>query len=722
MRNETKLILLVCTALTAFSACNAIADTSGLSLAPETVWIRLVPGAPFDDNGARTAVLTLDFSKDIPALKDDLDAAGLAELFGFEYDYPEGTPDARKIKAVGLLKSAVPVYRLTVINVPEAEEGIVLVKINKSGISPATRLWSLDGTILPNPEDITGYSIALRDADGGAFGSSGYSFARVWQEISYPAPAALSVTVENTGTQPTGPLSVVLSGSNADRFVLSANALDSIAVGGTAEGAFTVQPKTGLGLALYTATLTVSGKRNFAKSFTVSFKVGPPEAQFAAAARYGGNASRFQAVAKDADGFTYAVGLQVGGGKFNYGGSADAQATQATQDENVVISAVLVQYDSSGTAQWARVVQAPQDSGYSIFYGVAVDELGGIYVVGQQNAGIYTYSNGVHKEAANSSGVIAKYDKTGAAQWVTFFCPEQSQGSADFFAVAVDATKVYAAGREFTGGSGSSPEGAVICAYNRDTGVLQWTRSVDKSSSDDEEFAMEFGVDYTGVAADGAGNAYAVGNQTGTGEFVYGSVTLQGSQDGSNGVIVKYDESGTVCWAQLGGGKRAFSSVTADGVGGIYVAGADDAHALVVKYNGAGVVQWAHPSIGAAYFLAASADGLGNVYAAGMQQLACDYDGASATGSSTTINAVVVQYSGDTGAALWAQSVSGASCLSQFYGVAANRHGISAVGWQDGDETFGYGNNVSAQGTYKRDETSDEHQNIFQNAVIVGYR
>jgi hypothetical protein len=158
MRNVTKAVLLVCTALTALAlaSCNAIADTSGLTLTPDTVWIRLVPSVAVEGK----ATLVLDFSKPVADLTKDTPVADLTTLFTFKNG--EGMSGAEAITATGITKDSDAVYRLTVVNVPDVEKGIVLVTINKQGIAPPTRAWSLDGEIVPDEPALTSApSIAL---------------------------------------------------------------------------------------------------------------------------------------------------------------------------------------------------------------------------------------------------------------------------------------------------------------------------------------------------------------------------------------------------------------------------------------------------------------------------------------------------------------------------------------------------------------------------------
>lgn len=87
------------------------------------------------------------------------------------------------------------------------------------------------------------------------------------------APAALSVTVTNNGTEATGALTVALSGSDASSFTLNKSSIADIAVSGS--DTFTVVPKTGLSAGTYTETVTVSGSNGIAASFDVSFTVNP---------------------------------------------------------------------------------------------------------------------------------------------------------------------------------------------------------------------------------------------------------------------------------------------------------------------------------------------------------------------------------------------------------------------------------------------------------------
>jgi len=87
----------------------------------------------------------------------------------------------------------------------------------------------------------------------------------------YRAPTSRTIRVTNTGNQPTGALTLSLSGTNAASFTLSRTSLTSIAVGGSAT--FTVVPRTGLAAGSYEASVTVRGANGITESFPVRFIV-----------------------------------------------------------------------------------------------------------------------------------------------------------------------------------------------------------------------------------------------------------------------------------------------------------------------------------------------------------------------------------------------------------------------------------------------------------------
>ncbi|MDR3301842.1 MAG: InlB B-repeat-containing protein [Spirochaetaceae bacterium] len=137
------------------SSCNALADTSGLNLTPETVWLHLVPGVPFEgDDGVWTAELVLDLSRAISGLNTDTTAAELYALFTISYDYSAEAPPFKPMVAASVIKYTEGYYKLTVGNIP-ASRGVATLTINRPGITPASRLWDLAGREIPDSETLT---------------------------------------------------------------------------------------------------------------------------------------------------------------------------------------------------------------------------------------------------------------------------------------------------------------------------------------------------------------------------------------------------------------------------------------------------------------------------------------------------------------------------------------------------------------------------------------
>jgi hypothetical protein len=87
--------------------------------------------------------------------------------------------------------------------------------------------------------------------------------------VGYGGLTPFEVTVTNTGNQPTGGLTLSLTGDD-DAFYVDLT-MASIAVDGT--GTFNVTPKNGLAVGEYTATVTVSGANGISKEFEISFTV-----------------------------------------------------------------------------------------------------------------------------------------------------------------------------------------------------------------------------------------------------------------------------------------------------------------------------------------------------------------------------------------------------------------------------------------------------------------
>lgn len=137
--------------------------------------------------------------------------------------------------------------------------GIHTATVTVTGGNGISQSFVISFEVMPTPE----FGIALNPAVSYAFPSL---------EVGYIAsPAALSVTVSNVGNQPTGDLTVELSGMHIYSFAINTSAISSINVSGSA--IFTVQPILGLPEDTHTATIIVSGDNGISASLNVSFEV-----------------------------------------------------------------------------------------------------------------------------------------------------------------------------------------------------------------------------------------------------------------------------------------------------------------------------------------------------------------------------------------------------------------------------------------------------------------
>jgi len=513
-----------------------------------------------------------------------------------------------------------------------------------------------------------------------------------------------------------------------------------------AEGEATITVKTSSGYTQYTATcvVTVTGS-------------GDISAQWAKTVSAGTNSSCFDAVARDQLGNVYAAGYQSGTGTFNYGNGVTAKGT--SNNYNVV----LVKYNASGTAQWAKTVSAGTDSSY--FNAVACDQSGNVYAAGYQvGTGTFNYGNGVtakgtnsttSSEANGSNVVLVKYDASGNAQWArTAAGTTGTSQPSQFKAVACDQSgNVYAAGyqhRTVTYGTGVSASGVsttnvVLVKYDA-SGNAQWAKTTS---------AGETSSRFTAVACDQSGNVYAAGYQYGSfNTLTYGTdVTSYGiNEAGGTVVLVKYDASGTAQWARSVNGPRnmgsAFTAVACDQSGNVYAGGYQDSgtdtftygtgvtakgayanhlglgsNVVLVKYDASGTAQWARTvSTGndASSLAAVACDQSGNVYAAGYQMGTGTFTygivgtGVSVTGTASRNNYVLVKYnaSGNTQwAKMFGRNDSGDSPVVR--AVTCDQSGnVYAAGYQSKIVTYTFGPGVSATGTYSGGD----------NALLVKYK
>lgn len=373
--------------------------------------------------------------------------------------------------------------------------------------------------------------------------------------------------------------------------------------------------------------------------------------------------SAFRSVATDSGGNIYAAGFQNNSSSFTYSGQL---VTGNCTGNNLVV----VKYDSTGTALWGRTVGSCGSAAQA--NGVAVDSGGNVYVAGYQ-VGTATYGYNFSQTATGTSTfnniVLVKYNSSGTTQWARSLAA--GSNNAQFNAVAVDSSaNVYCAGYQsgtsnYTYGSQSaiaSASGSNSVLVKYDTGgTALWALTVTTGTSPSQ---------YLGVFTDSSGNIYAVGYQTGTGMFTYGSQSITGASTGTNVTLVKYDSSGTVLAATTlaaGALNSRFNGVGVDSSGNIYAVGYQEGvgaytfgtvsatgaaagnNSILVKYNSSLVAQWVNTlAVGAsaAAFNALAFDSGNNIYAGGMQNGTgtYTYGSQSIAGPYTGSNIALIKY------------------------------------------------------------------------------
>jgi hypothetical protein len=442
----------------------------------------------------------------------------------------------------------------------------------------------------------------------------------------------------------------------------------------------------------------------------------------------GNNEDRGEDIAIDDFGNSYVTGFFSDSPDFDGDGQADVQSTG---DYDMFVA----KYDANGAFQW--VSTAGGSSGRDAGVGVAVDDAGFVYVTGYFNDSADFDGDG-QADVTSVGGTtdddvfVAKYDGTGALQWVrsggSSFSPESGEGIA-----VTNAGDVLVAG-SITGDADFSGDGQaditaqgagdIFVAKFDASGAFQWANG-------GGGFLIDEGL---GVDVDGAGFAYVTGSFTGSADLDGDGQTdvRAGGSFAINGFVAKYDPNGSLIWANATGGSMpAFgqdiavsgagtSTVTGSfqgdadfsGNGQTDVSSAGSGDVFVARYGADGSLVWVQRAGGTSFDegFSAAVDDAGNAYATGYFAGDADFDGdGQADVSSAFIDVFVVKYDAASGTFQGIQQAgkeAGGDTADRGRGIAADAAGNAYV-------TGGFRTDADFDGDGQPDLTSTDGTDVF---------
>ena len=451
-------------------------------------------------------------------------------------------------------------------------------------------------------------------------------------------------------------------------------------------------------------------------------------------------------VAVDGSGNLYVAGDFVGTVDFD----PDPAKTDLHTSHKGTIDAYLSKFDSTGAFQWARTwggapAGTPQNAfdGRDTAYGVGVDSLGNVYVVGPFRYTVdfnpdptitETYTSNANSE---NNIYLSKFTPDGTFQWVRTWGP--TNGSAEGYNVVVYGNYLYVVG-DFRGDCDFNPWGVPDVHLNHGTAPYGFDAFLSKFDLNGNfQWAKTWGGegydDGPGVAVDSAHNVYVAGmyaSQTINFDPASGSGGL-GHPAHDSGILVdvflsKFDSNGNFQWVRTWGEQGtedATGNVAVDGVNNVYVAGrfastncdfnpggSPDIHssngaldAFLSKFDSNGTFQWAKTwgGSGGDEATGLAVDGAGHVYVAGRFHNTVDFDPGSGVDNHTSNGQYDVSLSQfDASGNFWAKTWGGSG--DDFSGVTVDESGNvyaagDFVGLVDFDPDGGGDNHTAVGGS-----------------------
>jgi len=362
---------------------------------------------------------------------------------------------------------------------------------------------------------------------------------------------------------------------------------------------------------------------------------------------------RFDGITNDIGGNVFAVGQYSSNPTTIYHSNGATYGTLTNSGSN---DGLIVKYNPAGTAQWATRI-----AGDVALRGVVTDSNGDLYVSGDYSLNpmtVYNAGGGVFGTVVNQGFrniLLVKYNTSGTALWATHIGGTDGDSGYD---VTVDlggnvyVTGNYASwnptgptvynsdGSSYTALDGADLIEGIVVKYNS-SGMAQWVSftvrvGFDGATTIESAWAENGNVYVAGHFSVDPLNIYN-GSQYGTAGYV--TITNSGTNDG---LIVKYNLSGTIQWTTRIGGDTEIDSITTDNSGNVFVLGyytsnpttiynagggtfgtlanSGSMDTLVVKYNSSGTAQWAARVGGTAFDLGYGdivVDSGGNIFISG---------------------------------------------------------------------------------------------------------
>ncbi|MEI8095363.1 MAG: InlB B-repeat-containing protein [Spirochaetales bacterium] len=301
-----------------------------------------------------------------------------------------------------------------------------------------------------------------------------------------------------------------------------------------------------------TTTKTITGASSSSNAMIVAYDTGSLNAAAAAAVQGPSTGiSQFNGVTTNTAGDVYACGTQNDTASYSYSSSGGPASVAGFAQGTSATNAVLVKYDSSLNAQWAKsVLQLSSSAPATAFTAVATDSAGNVYacgyVTGTTAVGFgssppdFTSSVQVTGTSTANNALLVKYDSLGNPLWAKTVLVGPSESRFD--SVAVDSQgNVFVGGRQFAGdfdyGSGivAGPSGvngsSVVVKYSP-SGAVLGVKVATAAAGFNRYFA---------VAVDASDKLVAAGVANGIGTFTFGTgLTTSPTSDFSSAMVVKY--------------------------------------------------------------------------------------------------------------------------------------------------------------------------------------